>query len=242
MNTQSALMILWTIYRVSTCSRDWPLTSSPSRRTSAWSRSSTSPARATSAVCVPTWPSETLRWRDGGGRSGGRLDRPPGREALTPAARSLCPPSPADDGVPEGAEEAAEPALPPADLQAAGGGDERPRARLPADEGLQADDQGTGEEAMMIIILIITTIIHFMLKAKLKKRKKDFYWSSARRLQLCVAAKWVFFLLLIKLHLVISWGSLQQCFSTGGSRHYLDWDVASRSAFLKRGILKWIYL
>lgn len=42
------------------------------------------------------------------------------------ACRSLSLPPPADDGVPEGAEEAAEPALPPADLQAAGGGDERP--------------------------------------------------------------------------------------------------------------------
>lgn len=47
-----------------------------------------------------------------------------------------------DDWVSEGAEEAAESALPPADLQAAGGGDERPWARLPADESLQADDQG----------------------------------------------------------------------------------------------------
>lgn len=46
----------------------------------------------------------------------------------------------------EGAEEAAQSALPPAHLQAAGGGDERPRARLPADEGLQADDQGDGGE------------------------------------------------------------------------------------------------
>lgn len=120
-----------------------------------------------------------------------RQIRPGGANACR--SLSLPPPSPADDGVPEGAEEAAEPALPPADLQAAGGGDERPRARLPADEGLQADDQGTGEEGMIIIMLIITTIIHFMLKAKLKKRKKDFYWSSATRLQLCVAAKWGFF-------------------------------------------------
>lgn len=42
----------------------------------------------------------------------------------------------------EGAEEAAQPALPPADLQAAGGRDDRPGARLSAYEGLQADDQG----------------------------------------------------------------------------------------------------
>jgi len=53
---------------------------------------------------------------------------------------SLCTSS--DDRVSEGAEEAAQSALPPADLQAAGGGDERPRTRLPADESLQADDQG----------------------------------------------------------------------------------------------------
>lgn len=46
----------------------------------------------------------------------------------------------------EGAEEAAESALPPEDLQAAGGGDERPGARLSADEGLQADDQGEPRE------------------------------------------------------------------------------------------------
>ena len=46
----------------------------------------------------------------------------------------------------EGAEEAAQSALPPADLQAAGGGDERSRARLPADESLQTDDQGKEEE------------------------------------------------------------------------------------------------
>lgn len=46
----------------------------------------------------------------------------------------------------EGAEEAAEPALPPADLQAARGGDDRPRARLPTDESLQADDQGKRED------------------------------------------------------------------------------------------------
>lgn len=46
----------------------------------------------------------------------------------------------------EGAEEAAQSALPPADLQAAGGGDDRPRARLPADESMQADDQGEEEE------------------------------------------------------------------------------------------------
>lgn len=44
----------------------------------------------------------------------------------------------------EGAEEAAQPALPPANLQTAGGGDERPRARLPAHESLQTDDQGDG--------------------------------------------------------------------------------------------------
>lgn len=51
-----------------------------------------------------------------------------------------------DDRVSEGAEEAAQSALPPADLPAAGGGDERPRARLPADESLQADDQGDESE------------------------------------------------------------------------------------------------
>lgn len=45
----------------------------------------------------------------------------------------------------EGAEEAAESALPPADLQAAGGGNERPRTGLSADESLQADDQGGAE-------------------------------------------------------------------------------------------------
>lgn len=56
----------------------------------------------------------------------------------------LC--SSSDDRVSEGAEEAAQSALPPADLQAAGGGDERPRARLPADESLQADDQGDEDE------------------------------------------------------------------------------------------------
>lgn len=50
-----------------------------------------------------------------------------------------------DDRVSEGAEEAAESALPPADLQAAGGGDERPRAGLSADESLQTDDQGVAE-------------------------------------------------------------------------------------------------
>lgn len=51
-----------------------------------------------------------------------------------------------DDRVSEGAEEAAQSALPPADLPAAGGGDERPRARLPADESLQADDQGDEDD------------------------------------------------------------------------------------------------
>lgn len=50
----------------------------------------------------------------------------------------------------EGAEEAAESALSPADLQTAGGGDERPRARLPADESLQADDQGEEEEEVLL--------------------------------------------------------------------------------------------
>lgn len=112
------------------------------------------------------------------------------RKRIRPAAcrsLSLRPPcASADDGVLEGAKEAAEPALPPADLQAAGGGDERPRARLPADEGLQADDQGMGEEGMTIIIPMVTIIMHFMM-AKLKKEKKDFYWLLARRLQHCVA-------------------------------------------------------
>lgn len=42
--------------------------------------------------------------------------------------------------MPEGAEEAPESSLPSEDLQAAGGGDERPRAGLPADESLQTDD------------------------------------------------------------------------------------------------------
>lgn len=50
----------------------------------------------------------------------------------------------------EGAEEAAEPALPPADLQAAGGGDDRPRTRLSANESLQADDQGNSEDDALI--------------------------------------------------------------------------------------------
>lgn len=52
----------------------------------------------------------------------------------------------------EGAEEAAESTLPPAHLQAAGGGDERPRARLPADESLQADDQGVEETKPKTVI------------------------------------------------------------------------------------------
>ena len=42
----------------------------------------------------------------------------------------------------EGEQEAADTSVPPACLPAAGGGDERPGARLPADEGVQADDQG----------------------------------------------------------------------------------------------------
>ena len=46
----------------------------------------------------------------------------------------------------EGAEEAAQSALPPADLQAAGGGDERSRARLPAVESWQTEDQGKEAE------------------------------------------------------------------------------------------------
>lgn len=63
-----------------------------------------------------------------------------------PSYRSLPPRCSSDDRVSEGAEEAAQSALPPADLQTAGGGDERPRARLPADESLQADDQGEEEK------------------------------------------------------------------------------------------------
>lgn len=44
--------------------------------------------------------------------------------------------------VSEGEQAAADAALPPAHLQAAGGGDGGPRTGLPADESLQAHDQG----------------------------------------------------------------------------------------------------
>lgn len=46
------------------------------------------------------------------------------------------------DRVSEREQEAADSALPPANLQAAGGGDGRSRAGLPADESLQTHDQG----------------------------------------------------------------------------------------------------
>ena len=47
--------------------------------------------------------------------------------------------------VSEGEQASADSALPPADLQAAGGGDGWSRTGLPADESLQAHDQGRPE-------------------------------------------------------------------------------------------------
>ncbi|CAG12492.1 unnamed protein product, partial [Tetraodon nigroviridis] len=86
-----------------------------------------------------------------GGGAGDVGGHPPGAGAVRPLQVGHQPPLPQrglrqrpDDRVSEGAEEAAEPALPPAHLQAAGGGDERPRAGLPADARLQTDDQGEG--------------------------------------------------------------------------------------------------
>lgn len=46
------------------------------------------------------------------------------------------------DRMSEGEQEAADPALSPQGVQAAGGRDDGPRAGLPTHEGLQADDSG----------------------------------------------------------------------------------------------------